>query len=152
MDDAQEGANTHGELRGRFWAFYVDRFPAEAQYGRATKAKSRWTPLGARDLVISQYTSIHGVGLFMRGPRGEPLPHTFARLEDVWEPIQTAFPDLFFAEPTSHADGFLMHGVNGDLADPLNWPWMAEWLKKHRDEWIARLRLLLKEHPLPAPG
>jgi hypothetical protein len=38
------------------------------------------------------------------------------------------------------ADGVFISRVAGKVRDRANWPWMAEWLMKHAQEWEANFR------------
>lgn len=141
--EAEEDSPSDGELRGQFWAFYVERFPAEGAAKPANKAKSRWTAADVLDLEIAQFLGRSEVGVFVRGPFRELIRDTAARLRDNSAAIDREFPEYAFSKITAVRDGLLFVRADGDLTDRRNWPWMAEWLLKHRDEWCDRLQRAL---------
>jgi len=46
-----------GEIRKKFWTYYLEKYPEEGQYGPANGSSNRWRPVIEAELVVSSYIS-----------------------------------------------------------------------------------------------
>jgi hypothetical protein len=49
----------------RFWEFLISRHPIEEERAPSTKRAYRWRKIPALHLVVGQYVSVHGVGVYV---------------------------------------------------------------------------------------
>jgi hypothetical protein len=61
---------TRPAVRKDFWEFLISRHPTEEDYARSTKNAYRWRHLTNLRLVVVQFISQYGVGVFVRGEKG----------------------------------------------------------------------------------
>jgi hypothetical protein len=57
-------------VRKDFWELLISRHPIEEDYAPSTKNAYRWCSIPELRLVIVQFVSQHGVGVFVRGEKG----------------------------------------------------------------------------------
>jgi len=111
-----------GEVRKKFWTYYLEKYPEEEQYGPANGSSNRWRPVIEAELVVSSYISKRSVGLFVRGLRGVDQ-------KEVWNQIEPFTEELI--RKTGGAitsDGSIHDFWRIDTSNESNWNEMADWL------------------------
>lgn len=115
---AAEGDRSQiGEHRLAFWTRFCTRHP---NYGTPGAASSRWAPLPGSDMLVVQYLSRNGVGVFVRPPRG-------GTPEDLDLAVRPHL-DQLVAELGAQHEIDLGSRLNVDPYDQANWDRMADWL------------------------
>ena len=76
-----------GEVRKKFWTYYLGKYPEEGQYGPANGSSNRWRPVIGAELVVSSYISKGSVGLFVRGLRGVDQKEVWNQIEPFTEEL-----------------------------------------------------------------
>jgi hypothetical protein len=126
-------------FRGAFWTRLIELYPSESAYGVANQASSRWRPVGKTDLVVAQYISKRGVGVFIRGTRGAD-PVEIARRIAPFEDVLAGRLDAEF-----NNERYLFHKwIPCDAENKSNWQAMADWLKAETDRYDRVLREVMK--------
>ena len=111
-----------GEVRKKFWTYYLEKYPEEGQYGPANGSSNRWRPIIEAELVVSSYISKGSVGLFVRGLRG-------ADQKEVWNQIEPFTEELIRKTGGSiTSDGSFHDFWRIDTSNESNWDEMADWL------------------------
>ena len=111
-----------GEVRKKFWTYYLEKYPEEGQYGPANGSSNRWRPVIEADLVVSSYISKRSVGLFVRGHRGVDQ-------KEVWNQIEPFTEELIRKTGGSiTSDGSFHDFWRIDTSNESNWDEMADWL------------------------
>lgn len=115
-----------GEHRLAFWTHFCTRHPA---YGPAGAASSMWVALPGTDMLLVQYLSRSGVGLFVRPPRGGSPEE----LESVVGPHLEALA----GELGTKIDISLSSSLAIEPYDQANWDRMADWLNERTKAYQA---------------
>ena len=111
-----------GEVRKKFWTYYLEKYPEEGQYGPANGSSNRWRPVIEADLVVSSYISKGSVGLFVRGHRGVDQ-------KEIWNQIEPFTEELIRKTGGSiTSDGSFHDFWPIDTSNESNWDEMADWL------------------------
>ena len=111
-----------GEVRKKFWTYYLEKYPEEGQYGPANGSSNRWRPVIEAELVVSSYISKGSVGLFVRGLRGVDQ-------KEVWNQIEPFTEELIRKTGGSiTSDGSFHDFWRIDTSNESNWDEMADWL------------------------
>lgn len=111
-----------GEVRKKFWNYYLGKYPEEGQYGPANGSSNRWRPVIGAELVVSSYISKGSVGLFVRGLRGVDQ-------KEVWNQIEPFTEELIRKTGGSvTSDGSFHDFWPIDTSNESNWDEMADWL------------------------
>ena len=111
-----------GEVRKKFWTYYLEKYPEEGQYGPANRSSNRWRPVIEAELVVSSYISKGSVGLFVRGLRGVDQ-------KEVWNQIEPFTEELIRKTGGSiTSDGSFHDFWPIDTSNESNWDEMADWL------------------------
>ena len=111
-----------GEVRKKFWTYYLEKYPEEGQYGPANGSSNRWRPVIEAELVVSSYISKGSVGLFVRGHRGVDQ-------KEVWDQIEPFTEELIRKTGGSiTSDGSFHDFWRIDTSNESNWDEMADWL------------------------
>jgi len=111
-----------GEVRKKFWTYYLEKYPEEGQYGPANGSSNRWRPVIEAELVVSSYISKGSVGLFVRGHRGVDQ-------KEVWNQIEPFTEELIRKTGGSiTSDGSFHDFWRIDTSNESNWDEMADWL------------------------
>jgi len=111
-----------GEVRKKFWTYYLEKYPEEGQYGPANGSSNRWRPVIEAELVVSSYISKRSVGLFVRGLRGVDQ-------KEVWNQIEPFTEELIRKTGGSiTSDGSVHDFWRIDTSNESNWDEMADWL------------------------
>ena len=117
-----------GEVRKKFWTYYLEKYPEEGQYGPANGSSNRWRPVIEAELVVSSYISKRSVGLFVRGHRGVDQ-------KEVWNQIEPFTEELIRKTGGSiTSDGSFHDFWRIDTSNESNWDEMADWL--YQKSWI----------------
>jgi len=116
--------------RQRFWAGFAAAHPQPRLRWGNTFA--RWRDVPGTELVVSYNISKAGVGVFVRGQRGVPVPETAARLAAFSLELRLgcalgkpAFPFLSWTRL--------------DVFDEMHWPEGFDWLAAAGDRYAAAL-------------
>ena len=111
-----------GEVRKKFWTYYLEKYPEEGQYGPANGSSNRWRPVIEAELVVSSYISKGSVGLFVRGLRGVDQ-------KEVWNQIEPFTEELIRKTGGSiTSDGSFHDFWRIDTSNESNWDEMADWI------------------------
>ena len=111
-----------GEVRKKFWTYYLEKYPEEGQYGPANGSSNRWRPIIEAELVVSSYISKGSVGLFVRGLRGVDQ-------KEVWNQIEPFTEELIRKTGGSiTSDGSFHDFWRIDTSNESNWDEMADWI------------------------
>ena len=111
-----------GEVRKKFWTYYLGKYPEEGQYGPANGSSNRWRPVIEAELVVSSYISKRSVGLFVRGHRGVDQ-------KEVWDQIEPFTEELIRKTGGSiTSDGSFHDFWRIDTSNESNWDEMSDWL------------------------
>ncbi len=122
------------QFRRDFWTRYAELFPDDGispGWGRAYA----WIPADSADLNVSLAVYHWGVGLWLRGRRGESLAESSLRVqafkESFWRELSDAFDGRLSSDPGTEWGG-LEGGFDArrefDVSNPENWAHMAAWL------------------------
>ena len=122
------------QFRRDFWTKYAELYPDDgvpSGWGRSNV----WIPVESVDLNISMALNRWGVGLWLRGRKGERWDAAEPRVKPLRESFHRTVADAFdgrlnFQPGTSWKDtdeGFDARR-DFDAADLENWQYMAEWL------------------------
>lgn len=123
-------------IRKDFWDFLISRHPIEEDYARSTRNAYRWRPLPKLRLVIVQYVSQYGVGVFVRGEKGVNPDEVEYRLRPWSAKLKKALGvSEFFtvghqAPPPKY---FFQKSKDFNSSKQTNWSRMADWLHKEAD-------------------
>ena len=122
------------QLRRDFWTRYAELYTDDgvpSGWGRSNV----WVPVESVDLNISLALNRWGVGLWLRGRKGESYQEAEARLAPLRENFQKTVGEAFAARrgltPATewrNSEGDFDAIRLFDAADPENWPDMAAWL------------------------
>ena len=122
------------QFRRDFWTKYAELYPDDgvpAGWGRSNV----WVPVESVDLNISLALNRWGVGLWLRGKKGESYAEAEKRRTPFRKDFQKAVGDAFAERPgldpvtewrTSSGDFDASREF--DVNDPENWEHMAAWL------------------------
>ena len=122
------------QFRRAFWTNYAETYPDDgvpSGWGRSNV----WIPVESVDLNISLALLHWGVGLWLRGRKGESYDESGPRVEPLRGYFHKAIGDAFDGR-LNFQPGTEWQGAAGgfdarrefDAADPENWPDMAAWL------------------------
>lgn len=114
-----------GVLRQEFWTHYIARYPAEAAYGSANGANSRWHTLDNCQLIVGQFLTLNRVGVYIRGLRNAISQEVYERLATHREQLEQRTG----RQLQPHTEGrFLLAERNEALADRTKWDELSQWL------------------------
>jgi hypothetical protein len=71
---------TDPAIRKDFWEFLISRHPIEEDYALPNKNAYRWRHIPKLRLIVGQFVSQHGVGVYVRGEKGEKSTEVEHRL------------------------------------------------------------------------
>jgi hypothetical protein len=130
--------------RTEFWQAYVDRVPNELdRYGKAGRKSNRWHFLDGLDLIISIYTSVEGVGIFIRGASGANPEDVSLRLKPHQETLMAALEADEFGNVNGNGY-FLGQWLPGNCEDPTDRDRLIDWLAGKTTLYEASLREALE--------
>ena len=122
------------QFRRDFWTKYAELYPEDGVvpgWGRSNV----WVPVESVDLNVSLALNRWGVGLWLRGRKGERWDEAEERRAPFREHFQRAVGEAFAARtgltPSTewrNAEGDFDAFMLFDATDPENWPDMAAWL------------------------
>ena len=126
--------NEATQFRRDFWTCYSELYPDDGVppgWGRS----SAWVYVESGDLNVSLSVLNWGVGLGLRGRKGESNDATAPRVRHFKDSFQRTLNDTFdgrfkFTPGTEWIDaaGGFDARREFDVSDPENWPHMAAWL------------------------
>ena len=122
------------QFRRNFWTKYAEIYPEDgvpAGWGRSNV----WVPVESADLNVSLALNRWGVGLWLRGRKGESVGAAEKRIGPYRDTFRRAVGDAF-AERLKFQPGTEWDEEEGgfdalrefDARDPENWEHMAAWL------------------------
>ena len=114
--------------RRRFWDRYKAMFPDTVSDRPAGGGASLWHNVPGTDLVISQWLSQKGVGLFVRGPFGDPVSSVVEHLR----PFQNQLEQALEAKLDFPKFPLLLRkSGDGDVETDEDFTEQATWLHEH---------------------
>jgi len=131
-----------------FWEFLISRHPIEEEYARSTGHAYRWRSVPELHLVVAQFVSQHGVGVFVRGEKGANRDEVEHRLLPHAERLKKAVGvDEFFVvdrgmPPSKY---FFQKFKDFDSSTRKNWGRMADWLHREADAYEVALRRVMAD-------
>jgi hypothetical protein len=132
--------------RKDFWEFLISRHPLEENHAPSTKHAFRWRNLSALRLVIGQFVSEFGVGVYVRGEKGANADQVEHRLHPHAEKLKKELgADNFFivASGNPRAKFFFHKFKNFNSSNRNNWAKMADWLHTEADAYQKTLQQVL---------
>lgn len=133
------------DQRVRFWAHFLARHPAEADYAKTTKDGMRWHRLSGGELVISLAIGLDFVRVFVRGERGAEASMVEARLLPA-APGLAALLCVPLKSPADR-DKFFSSRLKLDMNDEGNWDQAADFLWDTSQRYEQALRGILGMEP-----
>ena len=133
-DDAD--SITQPAIRKDFWEFLISRHPIEEDHARSTKNAYRWRPLPKLRLVVVQFVSQYGVGVFVRGEKGINPAEVEYRLRPYAARLKKALGvgEFFIVGHGSPSPKYFFQKFkNLRSSRQTNWGRMADWLHKEAD-------------------
>ena len=122
------------QFRRDFWTKYAELYPDDGVppgWGRSNV----WIPVESVDLNISLALLHWGVGLWLRGRKGESWDDAEPRVNPLRDSFREAVGDAFCGRPHLRPGTEWKDATGGfdarrefDAANPENWPDMAAWL------------------------
>ncbi len=136
-----------GQQRLAFWQVFFSRHPTNLEFGAPGASSQFWRYSDEYAYAISIYVAKTSVGLFVRGPRGEPAERFTLRLQPILSDIEA---ELHI--PAGHrTDGkFFAISRPFELKNKALWAEAADWLNAQADAYQQALeRHLPQISPLP---
>lgn len=121
----------------------MQRHPSEGNPAKPYGANSRWRGIPELQLVVAQYLSYHGPGVFIRCPRGGD-DEAAAELLGAYE---RELSDRLGAQIGRNPRYLFIKQLKLDLLDESHWDRSADWLKREADSYVAVLRYVLGAAP-----
>ena len=122
------------QFRRDFWTRYTELYPDDgvvAGWGRVYS----WIPVELVDLNVSLAVYPWGVGLWLRGRKGESLAEAAPRIQAFKDSFREALTEAFDGRLTDSPGTEWVDVAGGfdarrefDVEDAENWPDMAAWL------------------------
>ena len=138
-----QAAKSMSELsqhRHDFWTYHGNRYPDDGiPLGASTS--SAWISIEASGLIIAPYLAQWGVGLCLRGSRGE-VPEVVQQKLRRYEQALKDELGVKLGEPTSWGT-YAYSELKKDSRDRDNWLEMTEWLHNR----ISQYRRVLENRP-----
>jgi hypothetical protein len=135
-------------VRKDFWEFLISRHPIEEEYAPSTKHPYRWRSVPELRLVVAQFVSQHGVGVFVRGERRANPNEVEQRLHSYAARLKKAVGvDEFFivGRGTSPSRYFFQKFKLFNSSTRKNWGRMADWLHSEADAYEVALRRVMAD-------
>src|SRR5260370_19114445 len=138
-----------------FWEFLISGHPVEEEYAPSTKNAYRWRSGPEVRLVIGQFGSKYGVGVFVRGGKGANADEVEDRLRPYAASLKKAVGvDEFFigGRGTRPAKYFFQKFKRCNSSTRKNWGRMANWLHREADAYQDALREVMADgtyHRMP---
>ncbi len=122
------------QFRRNFWTRYAELYPDDgvpSGWGRS----NAWIPVKSVDINISLAVLHWGVGLWLRGRKGETPDAAAARIGRFKDSFQKTLSEAFAGRLPPGPGTEWINAAGGfdarrefDTTDPENWPDMAAWL------------------------
>ena len=130
------------EFRRKFWASYAEQYPNDG-VAAGYAANSFWAWVYAAELNLAPYLAQSGVGVWVRGRRGESADAVRHRLQRWERPLRDQLGvEIGDATPWG---AYANSHYSCDTADRSNWPDMVEWLHTT----LTNYRQVLEADPPP---
>lgn len=126
------------EFHRRFWGHMMQRHPSEGDASVPYGANSKWRELPELRLVVAQYLSYRGPGVFIRCPRGGD-DEAAAELLGAHE---RELSDRLGAEIGRNPRYLFIKQLKLDLLDERHWDRSSDWLKRQADTYETVLRFV----------
>ena len=137
---AADSISELSQFRHDFWAYHADRYPDDG-VPLGTSTSSAWISVEASGLIIAPYLARWGVGLCLRGSRGE-VPEVVQQKLRRYEQALKDELGVKLGEPTSWGT-YAYSELRKDSRNRDNWPEMTEWLHNR----ISQYRRVLENRP-----
>jgi hypothetical protein len=120
--------------RRLFWEGFAARYPLpKLRWGNTF---ARWRDVPGTELVVSYNIALRGVGVFVRGQRGIPVPETAAGLARYSLELRLGCP---MGNP-----GFpFLSWMRAETLDPRTWPECHDWLAAAGDRYATVLAAVI---------
>ena len=127
--------------RNDFWHHMISRHPIEEDYAKATANSSRWRTVPRHRIVIAQYIAENGVGVFIRGERGQNSADLQQRLSPYTSTLKKALGPGLLNE--NEPEAFFHSRKHFNALDENNWDKMADWLHKKADKYQVAIQRVM---------
>ena len=134
--DAQ-ALSSLGQFRKAFWEHYLARYPDEARHGRAGGYSNRWRTIEPLNLVLANYVSVKGVGVYIRGRMGADPQDVYETLTPLAERLRAQTGAAF---GTPEGPFFFERSFAADSRDEQRWDELADWLYTTTKTYAAALQ------------
>lgn len=124
--------------RRDFWEHMISRHPIEEDHAKATANSSRWRTISRHRIVIAQYIAEDGVGVFIRGEKGENSADVQHKLSPYSSALKKALGPGLLNE--NEPEAFFHSRKLFNAFDERNWNKMADWLHKKADAYQAAIQ------------
>lgn len=131
-----------GQLRMAFWEHYLSLFPLDASDGPTGGYPNRWRTIKPLGAVISYYfSSVRGVGLYVRGLRGMTDQET----DEILAPHAERIEEELGVKFGGQNGYFFLQELPADALDRTQWDTLATWLHDRTARYEAVLREIAEE-------
>lgn len=120
-------------FRREFWAHMLKRHPSEGDYRKAYAASSRWQDLPDYNLVLVQFISQNGAGVFFRCPRSGDDKEAVALLKPHARQLERG---LSAAMNADYPRFLFLKKLERDALDKRSWDEIADWLHAEAESYI----------------
>lgn len=126
-------------FRRDFWAFYSQRHPdGKLLPTDGYAASSFWVPIESAELNLAPYVSRGGVGIWVRGRRGEETEEVRNRLAQRETSLREKLGVTVGAGTSWGSFADSVYSVD-DGTNPKNWPAMADWIHETIEKYFQAL-------------
>ena len=138
LQSITQGSKSESALnRTKVWNHLIQRHPAEAAFGPANGANSRWRSLNGIEFVVAIYLARNEVGVFIRGVRNADPEDVFQRLAAQRDELET----LIGVSLQPHPQGrFFVSRHSADTQDSNQWDGLCDWLHEMSEKYETLLR------------
>ena len=130
------------EFRREFWASYAEQYPDDG-VSAGWAASSFWVWIEAARLNLAPYVERSGIGICVRGERGEPAEAVHERLLPWERNLRDRLGVKIGGNTTWGTTAYSFY--SGDTRNRDNWPAIANWLHTR----ITEYRQILEAPPAP---
>src|SRR5262245_37716236 len=130
-------------VRKDFWEFLISRHPSEESYAPSTRQPFRWRAIPGLRLVVGQFLTTNGVGVYVRGEKDASPDEVEHRLRPYEGKLRKSLgTDRFFIAREEKKYFFQKFKICRS-SSPDNWAKMADWLHKEANAYEQTLRQIL---------
>jgi hypothetical protein len=133
------------DVRKDFWEFLISRHPTEGKHAKSTKNAYRWRRILQHRLVVVQFVSEQGVGVFIRGERGANAEAVAYRLRPYAGQLEKMLGvDPNFSREAPETAHYFFHDFEPlEASRRIKWKKMADWLHRRADAYQSALQQIL---------